>query len=293
MKPKKNLRIALAGNPNSGKTTLFNAITGARHHVGNWPGVTVEKKEGYTTFEDREITVVDLPGTYSLTAYSIEEIVARRFIVHEKPDVVIIATGGQLNGNALDAGNELVVTSWDIISGDVKPGSNVLIYDDAGDHPALQAAEVATKGGAKVEMMTPQRAIAAEVMGMNLVPYMRTLQGTDFTTTVGRRLKSVARQDNQLSADIGTDYSDLRTRETYDQVVVNHGTIPLDELYFELKPLSSNLGEVDYDAFIGGRPQTVKRNEEGTFQLFRIGDAVAARDTHAAIYDALRLVKEI
>jgi len=89
MKQTKSLRIALAGNPNSGKTTLFNAITGARHHVGNWPGVTVEKKEGYITFDDREITVVDLPGTYSLTAYSIEEIVARRFIVHEKPDVVV------------------------------------------------------------------------------------------------------------------------------------------------------------------------------------------------------------
>ena len=89
MKQTKSLRIALAGNPNSGKTTLFNAITGARHHVGNWPGVTVEKKEGYTTFDGREVTVVDLPGTYSLTAYSIEEIVARRFIVHEKPDVVV------------------------------------------------------------------------------------------------------------------------------------------------------------------------------------------------------------
>jgi ferrous iron transport protein B len=89
MKQTKSLRIALAGNPNSGKTTLFNAITGARHHVGNWPGVTVEKKEGYITFDDREITVVDLPGTYSLTAYSIEEIVARRFIVHEKPDLVV------------------------------------------------------------------------------------------------------------------------------------------------------------------------------------------------------------
>ncbi len=85
----RSLRIALAGNPNSGKTTLFNAITGARHHVGNWPGVTVEKKEGKTTLNGVEMDVVDLPGTYSLTAYSIEEIVARRFIVHEKPDVVV------------------------------------------------------------------------------------------------------------------------------------------------------------------------------------------------------------
>ncbi len=89
MKNTKPIRIALAGNPNSGKTTLFNAITGAHHHVGNWPGVTVEKKEGQASFDGCEITVVDLPGTYSLTAYSIEEIVARRFIVHEKPDVVV------------------------------------------------------------------------------------------------------------------------------------------------------------------------------------------------------------
>jgi ferrous iron transport protein B len=86
---KNRIVIALAGNPNSGKTTLFNTITGARQHVGNYPGVTVEKKEGKCRFEDRDLTLVDLPGTYSLTAYSIEEIVARNFITNEKPDVVV------------------------------------------------------------------------------------------------------------------------------------------------------------------------------------------------------------
>ncbi|MFA5042591.1 MAG: ferrous iron transport protein B [Kiritimatiellia bacterium] len=85
----KKLTIALAGNPNSGKTTLFNNLTGARQHVGNYPGVTVEKKEGILRHKDYEINVVDLPGTYSLTAYSIDEIVARNFIVEEKPDMVI------------------------------------------------------------------------------------------------------------------------------------------------------------------------------------------------------------
>jgi len=85
----KELTIALAGNPNSGKSTVFNALTGARQHVGNWPGKTVEKKEGTCKYDDREIQVVDLPGTYSLTAYSMEEIVARDFIVEGKPDVVV------------------------------------------------------------------------------------------------------------------------------------------------------------------------------------------------------------
>ena len=85
----KKLTIALAGNPNSGKSTVFNALTGARQHVGNWPGKTVEKKEGICTFDDYEIHVVDLPGTYSLTAYSMEELIARDFIVEGKPDVVV------------------------------------------------------------------------------------------------------------------------------------------------------------------------------------------------------------
>jgi len=81
--------IALAGNPNAGKTTLFNRLTGSRQHVGNYPGVTVEKKEGFFTHDDRKIKVTDLPGTYSLTAYSVEELVARDFVVNERPDVVV------------------------------------------------------------------------------------------------------------------------------------------------------------------------------------------------------------
>ncbi|MBU3091678.1 ferrous iron transport protein B [Clostridium sp. CM028] len=85
----KDLVIALAGNPNCGKTSLFNSLTGSKQHVGNWPGVTVEKKEGKFKFEGRNIVVVDLPGTYSLGAYSDDEIVARDFILKSKPDVVI------------------------------------------------------------------------------------------------------------------------------------------------------------------------------------------------------------
>jgi ferrous iron transport protein B len=83
------LVIALAGNPNAGKSTIFNALTGLRQHTGNWPGKTVEKREGECTYKDIAITIVDLPGSYSLTAYSPEEIIARDFIIGEQPDVVI------------------------------------------------------------------------------------------------------------------------------------------------------------------------------------------------------------
>ncbi|MBW1740469.1 MAG: ferrous iron transport protein B [Deltaproteobacteria bacterium] len=87
--PQKSITVALAGNPNSGKSTIFNNLTGTRQKVGNWPGVTVEKKEGHLKANGYDLTVVDLPGTYSLTAYSIEEVVARNFILDEKPDVVV------------------------------------------------------------------------------------------------------------------------------------------------------------------------------------------------------------
>ncbi len=90
------IQIALAGNPNSGKTTLFNHLTGARQHVGNYPGVTVDKKEGTLTHGNCPINIVDLPGTYSLTAYSVEELVARDYLVNERPDVVV---------NIVDASN--------------------------------------------------------------------------------------------------------------------------------------------------------------------------------------------
>jgi len=85
----KEITIALAGNPNSGKTTVFNNLTGAHQHVGNWPGVTVEKKEGSYRYRGYKVKVVDLPGVYSLTAYSPDEVVARNFILEDRPDVVV------------------------------------------------------------------------------------------------------------------------------------------------------------------------------------------------------------
>ena len=93
---KQEIVVALVGNPNSGKTTLFNNLTGARQHIGNWPGVTVEKKEGTCEAGECHLNVIDLPGVYSLTAYSPDEVIARDFIADEKPDVVV---------NIVDASN--------------------------------------------------------------------------------------------------------------------------------------------------------------------------------------------
>ena len=211
------------------------------------------------------------------------------------PEVVIVATGGipmmQLFETKQDQPH--IVSTWDIISGEVVPADHILIYDESGDHPGLQAAEIAAKSGSKVEIMTPDRTFAPEVMAMNLVPYMRTLQDKDVTFTVARRLQDVSLDGNKLLAKIGTDYSGHVTEKRYDQVVLNYGTQPLDELYFDLKNFSKNKGAVDYDALIYGQMQTGLRNSEGHFDVYRIGDAVSSRNTHAAIYDALRLLKDI
>ena len=216
-------------------------------------------------------------------------------VTAHNPDVIIIATGGLPNTELFESGTEQsqVVTTWDIIARDEQPASHVLIYDESGDHPALQAAEIAARAGSKVEIMTPDRTFAPDIMAMNLVPYMRSLQDKDVTFTVTRRLLDVRRENNKLTAVIGTDYSDHQYEMQYDQVVVNYGTLPVDELYFELKPLSSNLGALDHSALLAGQTQHVRSNAKGEFQLFRIGDAVSARNIHAAIYDALRLLKDV
>jgi len=216
-------------------------------------------------------------------------------VTNLNPDVVIVATGGLPNLELFETDGEQqnVVSAWDIISGDVAPADRILLYDESGDHPGLQAAEVAAEAGSKVELMTPDRTLAPDIMAMNLTPYMRALQDKQVKFTLARRLLDVQRHGNRLMATMGTDYSDHTYQEEYDQVIVNYGTMPLDELYFSLKPLSSNAGAVDHDALINGQAQNTTRNSEGRFQLFRIGDAVSARNTHAAIYDALRLVKDI
>lgn len=87
---RKEITVALAGNPNVGKSTVFNALTGLRQHTGNWPGKTVERKEGTVRYSSGEMRIIDLPGTYSLTAVSVEEVVARDFIVLDKPDVTVV-----------------------------------------------------------------------------------------------------------------------------------------------------------------------------------------------------------
>ena len=213
-------------------------------------------------------------------------------VLAEGPDIVIVATGGLPNTEVLDAGSELAVSSWDILSGDVKPAEEVLLYDDNGAHPGMSAAEVLTEAGAQLEIVSPERFFAPEIGGLNHVQYARAFQDRGVAVTINTRLRKIARAGNKLAATLGSDYSDATSERLVDQVVIEHGSLPLDDVYFALKEGSRNRGEVDYQALIAGRPQVVATNPDGPYQLFRIGDAVSSRNIHAAIYDALRLCKD-
>ena len=209
------------------------------------------------------------------------------------PDIVFVATGGVPNTDVLESGGDLVMSTWDVLSGAVTPAQRVLIYDDNGAHPAMQAAELLAEAGSAVEIVTPERYFAPEIGGINHAAYAEVFHRHGVRITINSRVRSVRREGNAMVASIGSDHGPEQFERMIDQVVVEHGTLPVSELYDALRPLSLNRGEVDYAALIAGRPQTVVRNANAEFRLFRIGDAVASRNIHAAIYDALRLAKDL
>ncbi len=214
-------------------------------------------------------------------------------VLAEEPEVVLVASGGLPDPARVVAGGELAVSSWDILSGDAAPGRRVLLFDDNGGHPGLQAAEWLAEAGAELEVVTPERFFAPDVGGLNHVAYARCFQRHDVTITINRRLSGIAREDDHLAVTIGSDYGEFTSTRAVDQVVVEHGTWPLADVYFALRDGASNGGEIDQPALLAGRAQSLVRNPDGRYQLFRIGDAVASRNIHAAIYDALRLAKDL
>ena len=207
-----------------------------------------------------------------------------------QPDVVIVATGGLPQNPDLETGADLVVAAWDVVGGDARLSGDVLLYDDDGTHSAMTTAEMLARSGARLEIVTPERTVGVDVGGLNMVPYARAFNETDARITLNQRVRSVRREGGRLTVEIGSDHSPVRHTRIVDAVVVDHGVLANDELYYALIKASSNSGEVDYDALIAGRPQP--RTGDG-YQLFRIGDAVAGRNIHAAVYDALRLCKDL
>jgi pyruvate/2-oxoglutarate dehydrogenase complex dihydrolipoamide dehydrogenase (E3) component len=211
-------------------------------------------------------------------------------IVEENPDVVIIATGGTPAIPEIP-GREFITSSWGILSGAVKPGENVLLYDVTGDTQGLTVADFMSERGSLVEIAAPDQMIGAHMGGTARINFMKRLHERDVVMTPGYYLRSVYLEGNSLIAVLREAYSDRDQERQVTQIVSEAGVMPADDLYHELRPGSINLGEVDLQAFTDLAPQTIVNNAEGRYRLFRIGDAVYSRNIHAAMYDAARLLR--
>ena len=208
------------------------------------------------------------------------------------PDVVIVATGGLPDTDVCEGAHH-VASVWDVLTGQVQVGKDVLVFDDHGDHQALSCAQALAENGANVELVTPDRAVGEELGVSNAAIYYAGFANLGIRTTLNTRLCAVNRADGRLSATIKNDYGGIAEARIVDTVVVEHGVLPLEDLYFALKPDSVNHGEVDLDALVSGRLVDMLRNAHGNYRLYRVGDAVASRNLHAALYDSLRICSRL
>jgi hypothetical protein len=205
---------------------------------------------------------------------------------------VFIATGGRPRLPDFD-GRDLCVSSWDIIGGTVEPGQNVVVYDEIGLQPGIGCADLVASRGGEAELVSPDRMIAEETGATLHVGYLRRLYANAVIMTPNTMLVGAYRDGNRLIAVLRNLYSGEEEERETDQIVFELGTLPVEDLYQALRPRSRNRGEVDYDALIEGAPQTIVTNPEGTFDLYRVGDALFSRNVHAAMYDSARLMKAL
>jgi NADPH-dependent 2,4-dienoyl-CoA reductase/sulfur reductase-like enzyme len=208
------------------------------------------------------------------------------------PDVVIVATGGIPDLDWLD-GAEHATSAWDLLGGHAPLGAEIIIYDGTGRHPAPQCAEMAAAGGAKVSLFSIDGHLAAELTYSERVIWKKRGYELGLETRFDERLVGIEKSGNRLTALFVNEVTGSRSTRTADQIVVEHGTLPADGLYLDLRGLSANDGVTDVDALVAGAPQPPGPNTEASFALHRIGDAVASRNIPAAVLDALRLMRVV
>ena len=153
--------------------------------------------------------------------------------------------------------------------------------------------EFITLKGSAVKIVTPDRNVAQEVGGTNYPIYLKQFYERNVEMIVNQRLLGIKQQNGTLTATFYNEYDHSTSAMEASQIVVEHGTLPNDEIYFDLKGESANRGVIDIDALVAEKPQSTVLNPDGSYQLFRVGDAVSSRNIHAAIYDSLRLCQHL
>lgn len=214
-------------------------------------------------------------------------------ILAEDPDVVIVATGGVPASLDIE-GSELATNTWEVLERPVISGDEVLIVDYQGEHQAPTCAEHLVENGAKVEFVTIERTVGEHRMrAVSFAPHLQKMFGAGVTLTPSHQLLSIARHENRLRAVIRHEYTGATAERLVDRVVVENGTVPVDGLFHALRDRARNYGVLDIDALKENRPQDTILNPAGEFFLFRVGDAMASRNIHSAIYDARRICNDL
>ena len=209
----------------------------------------------------------------------------------ESPDIVVVASGGVPDSDFVPGG-QMAISVWDALTGPSLAG-DILVYDDNGQPPAPSCADhLAGKPGNTVEYVTTDRAAAFDMSSQNFSIFLEHFYRKGVKMTPDSRLQCIERQGNKLKATFSNEYGGPDIERIVDHIVVERGTLPLDEVFQECRDYSLNDGVTDQEALINGAPQTLAHNPGGDFMLFRVGDAVASRNIHAAIYDSLRLCKD-
>ncbi|MEF1311431.1 dimethylglycine demethylation protein DgcA [Vibrio mytili] len=213
-----------------------------------------------------------------------------------KPEVCILATGGTpfIEQNP-DWGAEegLVVSSWDILNGTVEPGKNVLVYDTICEFSGMSAADYLTSKGSQVELVTDDIKPGVGIGGTTFPTYYRSLYEKDVIMTSDLALLKVYREGDNLIALLENEYTGAKEERVVDQVVVENGIRPNEALYYELKAESVNKGQIDVETLFASQAQPVLSQDNDGMIIWRLGDCVSQRNTHAALYDALRLCKDL
>ena len=216
----------------------------------------------------------------------LNQLASREDVLAEAPDVVIIATGGLPHTDWVD-GNATLLSSWDVLSGMASLEGDVLVHDQTGRNVAMAAADYLSEHGANVTLTTQDAKIGMEAMRLEMSPFMKRFYERGVVMQVDSELIKAETADNKISATFRNMHTGKLSHQSFDHIVVEAGTLPNDELFYELDQAAANEGVVDLDAMRDGRAQPVK--DTNGFHLYRIGDVVGSRDIHCALLDALRI----
>ncbi len=218
-------------------------------------------------------------------------------IRNEEPDVVVLANGGRPNVRESAEWNYdkgLSVASWDILNGKVMPEKNVLIYDSPAQHAGAGVADFMASKGSQVEIVTSETKISEDVGGTTFPIFYRRLYAQNVIFTPNFWLEKVEKEGDKIIATLKNEYTEHLEEREVDQVVIENGIIPNEELYYELKEESINKGVTNIDELYAAKPQScIEQIKDKQFVMFRIGDCVSMHNIHGAIYDALRLCKDL